>query len=66
MVERSPLNRILAAANERIGKEDWKLARHSVKCLSEADWENTKVATNECGLRQRKVKEEIDSSMHCG
>ena len=49
-------------------KEDGGLARHSVECLSEVDWQNTKIVSKECTLRQRKVKEEIDSlrEMHCG
>ena len=33
-----------------------------MKCLSEADWGNAKVATNERGLRQRKGKDGKDSS----
>ena len=48
--------------NERIGKEDGGLARHSVECLSGIDWEKTIVVMNEYGLRQRKVKEGIVSS----
>ena len=34
----------VAAANERMGKEDGGLARHSVNCLSEVDW-NTSIVT---------------------
>ncbi len=51
----------VAAANERMGKEDGGLARHSVNCLSEVDWKNTSIVTKECSLRQRKVKEGIES-----
>ena len=51
----------LTAANERMGKEDGGLARHSVDCLSGVDWENTRVVAKENGLRQRKVKEGIES-----
>ena len=51
----------LTAANERMKKEDGGLARHSVDCLSGVDWEKTRVVTNESGLRQRKVKEGIES-----
>ena len=51
----------LAAANERMGKEDGGLARHSVDCLSGVDWESTRVVANESDLRQRKVKEGIES-----
>ena len=60
-------NEKLVAANE-LGKQDGGLARHSVVCLSEIDWENTRVVANESGLRQRKVKEGIESlrEMHCG
>ena len=51
----------LAEVNERFGKEDGGLARHSVECLSGIDWEKTRVVMNEYGLRQRKVKEGIES-----
>ena len=51
----------LAAANERMGKENGGLARHSVDCLSRVDWENTRDVAHESGLRQRKVKEGIES-----
>ncbi len=51
----------IAAANERMGKEDGGLARHSVNCLSEVDWKNTSIVSKECSLRQRKVKEGIES-----
>ena len=50
-------NGMLARANERMGKEDGRLAGHSVECSREVDWENTKVVSKECGLRQGKVKE---------
>ena len=51
-----------------MGKEDGRLARHSVDCLKGVDWENTRVVANESGLRQRKVKEGIESlkEIHCG
>lgn len=48
-------------AKERMGKEDGGLARHSVDCLSGVDWESMSVAAKECGLRQRRVKEGIES-----
>ena len=51
----------LTMANERMGKEDGGLARHNVNCLSGVDWENTSVVAKESGLRQRKVKEGIES-----
>ena len=51
----------LKMANERMGKEDGGLARHNVNCLSGVDWENTSVVAKESGLRQRKVKEGIES-----
>ena len=58
----------IAAANETIKKEDGGLARHSLECVSEVDWENTKVVVKKCGLRPRKVKEGIESlrERHCG
>ena len=51
----------LATAHDRMRKEDGGLARHSVECLSEVDWQNTTNVSKECSLRQRKVKEEIES-----
>ena len=61
-------NRKLPEVNERIGREDGGLARHSVECLRGIDWEKTRVVMNECGLRERKVKEEIESlrEIHSG
>ena len=58
----------LAEVNERIREEDGGLGRHSVECLSGIDWENTRVVMNECRLRQRKVKEGIESlrKIHSG
>ena len=58
----------LTMANERMGKEDGGLARHNVNCLSGVDWENTSVVAKESGLRQRKVKEGIESlrKIHLG
>ena len=50
-------NRKLPEVNERIGREDGGLARHSVECLRGIYWEKTRVLMNECGLGQRKVKE---------
>ena len=44
----------LAAANERMGKEDGGLARHSVDCLSGVDWENTRVVANVGGFKTKK------------
>ena len=46
-------------AEERIGKEDGGLARHSIECTEETDWENTQILRNEYSLRQRKVTEGI-------
>ena len=39
-----------------------------MECVNEVDWENTKVVAKECGLRQRKVKEGIESlrERQCG
>ena len=44
-----------------MGKEDGGLARHSVNCLSEVDWKIQVIVNKECSLRQRKVKERIES-----
>lgn len=41
---------------------EWKNGKGGrVECLSEVDWENTKAMSKECDLRQRKVKERIES-----
>ena len=44
-----------------MGKEDEGLARHSVGCESGIDWEKARVITAENGLRQRKLREGIES-----
>ena len=51
----------LESAEERMGKEDGGLARHSVDCESGIDWEKARVITTENGLKQRKVREGIES-----
>jgi hypothetical protein len=50
----------LTTAKERMGKEDGGLARHSVDCKKEIDWENTRILGVENRLRQRKVREGIE------
>ena len=49
-----------------MGKEDGGLARHSVDCEKGIDWENARVLGVENRLRQRKIKEGIESlrAMH--
>ena len=44
-----------------MGKEDGVLARHSVECTGNIDWEGAKIVGRETGLRQRKVREGIES-----
>jgi hypothetical protein len=44
-----------------MGKEDGGLTRHSVDCESGIDWEKARVITTENGLKQRKVREGIES-----
>ena len=44
-----------------MGKEDGGLARHSVKCEGEIEWEKAEVVAMEKGLRQRKAREGIES-----
>ena len=44
-----------------MGKEDGGLARHSVDCKEGIDWENARVIGVENRLRQRKVREGIES-----
>ena len=33
----------MAVAEERMGKEDGGLARHSIECTKEIDWQNTRI-----------------------
>ena len=51
----------LTAAKERMGKEDGGLARHSVECTRGIDWENARILGIENRLRQRNVREGIES-----
>jgi hypothetical protein len=51
----------LESAEQRMGKEDGGLARHSVKCKGEIEWEKAEVVAMEKGLRQRKAREGIES-----
>ena len=51
----------LSSAEQRMGKEDGALARHSVECTGNIDWEGAKIVCRETGLQQRKVREGIAS-----
>ena len=51
----------LSSAEQRMGKEDGGLARHSVECTGNIDWKGAKIVDRETGLRQRKVREGIES-----
>ena len=51
----------LTAAKERMEKEGGGLARHSVECTRGIDQENERILGVENGLRQRKVREGIES-----
>ena len=51
----------ISSAEQRMGKEDGVLARHSVECTGNIDWEGAKIVGRETGLRQRKVREGIES-----
>ena len=44
-----------------MGKEDRGLVRHSVECTRGIDWENALIPGVENRLRQRKVREGIES-----
>ena len=44
-----------------MGKEDGGLARHSIECTRGIDWENARIIGAENRLRQRKVREGIES-----
>ena len=46
---------------ERTGKEEGGLARHSVDCESEIDWDEAKIVACENGSQQRKAREGIES-----
>ena len=54
-------NAKLTAAKERMGKEVGGLAKHSVECKRNIDWENTCKLGGEDRLRPRKVREGIES-----
>ena len=51
----------LTAAKERMGKEGGGLDRHSVECTRGIDWENARIVGVENRLRQRQVREGIES-----
>ena len=51
----------LSSTEQRMGKEDGGLARHSVECTGNSDWEGAKIVGRETVLRQRKVREGIES-----
>ena len=55
LTEKDIKNGRLKYAEERMGKENGGLARHSVDCESEIDWEKARD-----GLRQRKVREGVE------
>ena len=44
-----------------MGKEDGGLARHTTECQSDVDWGNTDIVEREKGLKQRKIREGIES-----
>ena len=51
----------LSSAEQQMGKKDRGLAPHSVECTGNIDWEGAKMVGRETGLRQRKVRERIES-----
>ena len=51
----------LTAAKERMGKEDGGLARQSVECTKGIDWKNACILGVENWLKQRKLREGIES-----
>ena len=52
---------MITSAATTAGKGDVGLARHSITCKVDVDWEESKVIAFEHGLRQRKVREGIES-----
>ena len=55
----------LTVAKERMEKEDGSLAKHSTNCNKRIDWENPRVLGIENRMRQRKLREEIESLEIC-
>ena len=49
------------AAEQRMGKDDGGIAKHSVECEQEIDWTNSKVIGTEMNTKKRKVLEGIES-----
>ena len=44
-----------------MGKEDGGLARHSTQCSMGIDWKKSKIITTEGKIKQRKIREGIES-----
>ena len=51
----------IESAENRMGKEDGGLARHSSQCLMGIDWKKSKIITTEGKIKQRKIREGIES-----
>ena len=51
----------LSSAEQRMGKEDGGLARHSVECTGNIDWESAKIVGRKTVLRQKKGRKGIES-----
>ena len=49
------------AAEERIGKDDGGLARHSVSCESGIDWDEARIVAGAYGSQQKKAREGTES-----
>ena len=49
------------SAENRMGKEDGGLARHSTQCSMGIDWKKSKIITTEGKIKQRKIREGIES-----
>lgn len=54
-------NERLTKAQERMEKEGVGLAKHGVECTDGIDWVNTRTQGNESRLRDRNVREGIES-----
>ena len=51
----------IESAENRMGKEDGGIARHSTQCSQSVDWKKSKIIATETGWKQRKVREGIES-----
>lgn len=51
----------IESAENRMGKEDGGIARHNTQCSQGINWKKSKIIATEKGLKQRKIREGIES-----